>query len=523
MKMNKKTSRVKKITRPNVIASEAWQSQRMAPLKARKSVSLLLVMILSLFLVAVPMAGIAEAQSSTEVWVDDNWAGLASGSSADGHTFGTDAFDTIQNGVDAVENGGTVYVANGTYTATSLASIVITRPLSLIGESRDGAIIDAGMWGTSNAGWPKGIHVYADDVTIKNFTVQGFTGDQIATGGYGVLFRDYAHDTSEEGFVYYDGCMVENVCSQNNCYPMYAFCYTNLTIYNCLIQNNLSDGMFIAKGSDNAVITGNTVLNSGDHGIWVGGAGWCGPSCNNATIIDNYIDGAREGGISFVASDGAIISGNTITNVAGETSPDGYSAGALSLIGDCSNVTATNNVIYNNAGTWGGYNGTGNGIGIWQGTPSNIVLNNNDIYGNNGHGCYNYTDVSVDATKNWWGDASGPHNATSNPDGTGDKVSDNVNFIPFLASSGGEVVNKVSITKSGLTSANSGDDITYTITYKNIGTNYATNVVVTETYPSEVEYVSATPAPDNGTTNKWTIGTLALNEEGTITITVHIK
>jgi len=78
------------------------------------------------------------------------------------------------------------------------------------------------------------------------------------------------------------------------------------------------------------------------------------------------------------------------------------------------------------------------------------------------------------------------------------------------------------ITKSGPTFANSGVDITYTITYKNIGTNYATNVVITETYPPEVEYVSADPEPNTGN-NQWTIGTLAPGEGGTITVTVHIK
>jgi uncharacterized repeat protein (TIGR01451 family) len=81
----------------------------------------------------------------------------------------------------------------------------------------------------------------------------------------------------------------------------------------------------------------------------------------------------------------------------------------------------------------------------------------------------------------------------------------------------------VTITKTGPTTANQGDDITYTITYKNEGTFSATNVVITETYPAEVEYVSANPEPDSGFDNKWTIGTLAPNGEGTIIVTVHIK
>ncbi len=129
-------------------------------------------------------------------------------------------------------------------------------------------------------------------------------------------------------------------------------------------------------------------------------------------------------------------------------------------------------------------------------------------------------DYEINATYNWWGDASGPTHS-SNSDGKGDAVSDNVDFIPFLGSSG-EVVNNVSIIKSGPTFANSGDNITYTITYKNIGTDYATNIIITETYPLEVEYVSADPAPNTGN-NQWTIPTLAPGVEGTITVTVHIK
>jgi hypothetical protein len=37
-----------------------------------------------------------------------------------------------------------------------------------------------------------------------------------------------------------------------------------------------------------------------------------------------------------------------------------------------------------------------------------------------------------DATDNWWGDESGPHNPTSNPDGLGSEVSDYVNFADWI-------------------------------------------------------------------------------------------
>ncbi|UCD92232.1 MAG: DUF11 domain-containing protein, partial [Methanobacteriota archaeon] len=73
--------------------------------------------------------------------------------------------------------------------------------------------------------------------------------------------------------------------------------------------------------------------------------------------------------------------------------------------------------------------------------------------------------------------------------------------------------------------ADPGDQFTYTITYKNIGTGNATNVKVTDTIPSDVNFVSSSPAYTSvsGNTYTWDIGTLAAGQGGTITITVEVK
>lgn len=372
----------------------------------------------------------------------------------------------IQEGVDMV-TGSTVNVKDGTYGAdpTTGRGVYITKDgLSLIGESETGTIIDGAIGGVGSSGsyWPKGIHVQANNVTVQNFTVQGFTGDLVNTGGYGVLHRDYAHDTPGEGYIFYDGCTVDNVTVQN-CYSVvYALCFTHLTVLNCNLNNNFSDGMFIARGSDYATIHDNTVTNSGDHGIWVGNC-WMGlrPS-HDATIYNNTVNGAREGGISFVGSNNAVIHHNSITNAAG----DGWSVGALSLKDGPTNVEAHHNTIFNNSGTWNGYNGTGHGVGI-DGAASNIDLHHNSIYGNSGLGVYNGSSkglvgswerrlsedgnlptfddmVSLGGNKgskalvlaeqNWWGAYCGPYHPTTNPNGQGDEVSDYVDFEPWCDS-----------------------------------------------------------------------------------------
>jgi len=69
---------------------------------------------------------------------------------------------------------------------------------------------------------------------------------------------------------------------------------------------------------------------------------------------------------------------------------------------------------------------------------ANVRVNFNNIEGNANHGVFNGGTGILDATMNWWGDISGPkHDAPfgifpANPGGTGDRVSDNVNYIPWL-------------------------------------------------------------------------------------------
>ncbi len=79
-----------------------------------------------------------------------------------------------------------------------------------------------------------------------------------------------------------------------------------------------------------------------------------------------------------------------------------------------------------------------------------VEVHSNDFSGN-AAGINNYGGPGIlDATNNWWGDASGPHNAATNPDGTGDAVSDGVEYEPWIqrlctltvsSTAGGRMVN----------------------------------------------------------------------------------
>jgi parallel beta-helix repeat protein len=146
-------------------------------------------------------------------------------------------------------------------------------------------------------------------------------------------------------------------------------------------------GIYLSSSSNNT-IRDNTI-NENDFGIYIDNNSYYNDVLNN-TIQDNNIDGI------FIDGVDNYIAGNTISN----------NTGAL-LCGVYLSGDAEDNVInYNNI--------TGNTLGGSVG-----VQNDN-------------ASTDVDAENNWWGDASGPYQADTNPDGTGDAVSDHVDYEPWL-------------------------------------------------------------------------------------------
>jgi len=77
---------------------------------------------------------------------------------------------------------------------------------------------------------------------------------------------------------------------------------------------------------------------------------------------------------------------------------------------------------------------TQNPTGIYC-TGSNPTIRQNSIMGNTSYGVQNVTtSIIVNAEYNWWGDSTGPYHPSTNPSGRGNKVSDYVDFDPWLGS-----------------------------------------------------------------------------------------
>jgi hypothetical protein len=179
---------------------------------------------------------------------------------------------------------------------------------------------------------------------------------------------------------------------------------SNLIVNNCTFQNIGRIGVVTKGTGANSNISENSYTGKGDG---------------------NFLDYAFEVG----AGGSANIKRNSVSANRGVATSDGStSAGMLvtDYYGSGSNAVINGNIITNNSvGIAAGYSAT---------DASAIVAHYNKFSGNGE--AISSTNPLVYATINWWGDASGPTHAL-NPSGTGDPVSDNVNFDSWCTSEAG--------------------------------------------------------------------------------------
>jgi parallel beta-helix repeat protein len=154
-----------------------------------------------------------------------------------------------------------------------------------------------------------------------------------------------------------------------------------------------------------SAVSGNTISNTNWEGI---------QSDVPVTITNNDISGGYNGIQLSNAASGSVVDGNNIHD-------NRY--WGLSILDSVTDVTVENNQL--------SYNPYCGVIVQGDGEGSGILINCNEITGNGIFGVESKrTNSNVDATQNWWGDASGPYHST-NSGGNGDEVSDNVNFEPW--------------------------------------------------------------------------------------------
>jgi len=223
------------------------------------------------------------------VWVDDDYA--ADGDN-DGHFWGEDAFAGIQDGVDAVADGGTVHVASGAYAG----GILIDKPLTLEGVGV-GSGVGAGMVPGFDS-YQMGMHITAPGVAVSGLAFDGLVRENPGLAAqYGVLLS--------AGEAALSDLLVGNFAFGIG--TAYDIDVDDCAIDGCAFTGITSSGIYFNPGADDNLVTACDIA-----------AGWEGivlDSSSGNWFESVAISGATHG-IATYASEGRPPSGNTFLDVA---------------------------------------------------------------------------------------------------------------------------------------------------------------------------------------------------------------
>jgi hypothetical protein len=386
----------------------------------------------------------------------------------------TVSYTSIQAAIDdaSVTAGWTVYIDPGTFAE----NVNVNKSVTLQGSGQGATIVVPGAvdlslgcgFGSCPSASNSVIYVTADNVTIRDLTVNG-NNSALTSGtlvdGEDIDIRSGIQGNGADNFTV-ENVTVENVFLRGIQSSNGSFTFTDNTVTN-VQGNGGSIGMFNYVGS--GTFDGNTVIDAND-GI---ASNWStGVQFTNNTVIssgsgihtdnssgsdliaNNTIQDSDPGGYGiwvFAPYSDITVQDNTITNVdvglavAGQNAPstavftgntvDGSDVAAVyvttSQFGFGSNdVSAifTDNTIINS------------GVGFYLESEDGNTLTvqgSGNCIANNGQGATIATGagyagtVNADLTGNWWGDVSGPFNATTNSTGAGNSVADGIAFDPF--------------------------------------------------------------------------------------------
>jgi len=341
-------------------------------------------------------------------------------------------------------------------------------------------------------------------------------------------------------------------------------------LFNLITQNN-NDGILVRRDGGGTVIENNDISNNQADGIRLVGAS---PSIRSNNITDNAQNGIHA--LVFFGQDDSlanasddVLSQPTITgNTIGGNGAWGVLAVDTPLPQGLSGISSGNSWFDNTSGRirqdWYGYvrvEDTGGnpvtGLTIvieennppCTGTYTSAVSDSNGNYGPTGftinsersyfqiaqafvdntgalqdctpHYVYVQSDLSINANYSYNGDFPNPPGepggAIESPTGSGVDRYQFARLIRPLAAQADLEISKADSPDP----VTVGDNLTYTITVTNRGPDPATNVVVTDTLPSGVTFVSASPGcVHSAGVVTCNLGTIPAGDSVTITIVV---
>ena len=435
-----------------------------------------LALVLSLGLVAVPMAGTVEASPGTDYYVATN------GSDGDTGLDWAHALKTITYAVEskATTTGDVIHVADGVYdddiNCENFPIDFNTNGVSLIGAGGDTSIIDANNQEVNI------LNIWADGVSISWFELRNARAKWWVETGHGIYMNDAddcdisnleiynltqgTSQTQQPVAIFMENGSDGNTLSSIEIYdinsdyqPRGIWCdscsgnqFTGINIHDVdntdgdPWENSCAYGIHLSSSSGNTF--DEITINSITGGNWSEGIqlSW---SHNNTfgdlSISDVYGDKYVYGILLFESSDNTFASNSEIWNIdaaSGCSIGIGMEPEYPSSAGSNRNTFESfdfHDTCYgfyisksdDNFITKSNLHNNVEGVHICS-EPNESVGNRvkcNNIYGNRDYGVSKAYSPPVLATGNWWGDASGPSGVGP---GSGDAVSGNVTYALWL-------------------------------------------------------------------------------------------
>jgi len=322
-------------------------------------------------------------------------------------TLQPDIWGNVQDGIDHSIAGDTLNVAAGTYTE----AVVVNKSLTLQGEGGTTEI----KFGYGSYPSTSPLTISADEVTVSGLTIRSGPYIEpswtIAVGGDSALLTDLY--VIKEALLWGNNAPKIAGAAFHVLPGVNGFTFTDATV------DSAWNGIYAREDGSDIVVRNVDFTYPGQYAILL-------KMITGATIEENTFTGAADqyGVIVTRGSSGIEIVGNEFIGSGSSNIGMLLQAYATGTMGD---VTILSNEI----------SGFNTGILVEDVATSGISIHHNNIAGNAAYGVNYLGSGTVNAEANWWGNPSGPAHG-SNPGATGDEVSDNVKYSPWVASSGSD-------------------------------------------------------------------------------------
>jgi len=322
---------------------------------------------------------------------------------------GFNCFSNIQDGIDAVNDNGTVYVAMGNY--TTIGQVLIDKNLTIAGidDIKPTISPSVDLLTTNNVAgaW---FLVNADATFNLNNVVLNGNGKKVYQGVR-------SHGTTVIN-------SVDFLNIRDNTAPYIGFAITS---FGGIIPGGAGSDTHGSSGATSVLtVTDSTFAQIGRIGVLIKG------NDSTATISGNTYTGKGDGNfLDYAFEVGAggsatIENNNTISNNRGIATTDGSTSAGI-LVTDYYGIGTTADIIGNTITNCTDAIAVG-----YSETDNSVVTAHSNKFSGNDYGV-NSTGPNVDAEFNWWNtitETTGPHHST-NAGGEGDQVGNNDDFRPW--------------------------------------------------------------------------------------------